>query len=133
VVKYVCLDRVVAHNLNHRMRAHAYQKMLLITTQQLDMYVAISVLPFVVPNIALPSFAMPFVHKHPQPQQNVRFSNKTYSRGGRRAKSMICQDFSCVEFNKHCPVSFHLFKWYRKSEVVQEQKLQFQMIEFWER
>lgn len=45
---------------------------------------------------------------------------------------MVRQNFSCVEFHKHRPISFHLFKGHCKSEVVQQQELQFQVVKFGE-
>lgn len=46
---------------------------------------------------------------------------------------LLGDDFASIEFDKHRTVRFDLFDGYGKSEIIQEQKLQFQVVEFGER
>lgn len=46
---------------------------------------------------------------------------------------LLSDDFSCVEFDQHRAVCFQLFHRYTQSEVVEQEELQFEIVQFCQR
>lgn len=61
-----------------------------------------------------------------------RASSGARSQGSRR-RGRPCpgaDDFTCVELDKHCSIGFQIFHGHRQAEIVQDQKLDFEVIQF---
>ena len=44
---------------------------------------------------------------------------------------LLGYDLTCVKFDEHRAVGLDFLHWYGQSEVVQKEKLEFEVVEFW--
>lgn len=58
------------------------------------------------------------------------FAQGSLLHGNRLLRLLLRYDFASVELDEHGPVGFNLLDGHRKSEVVEQQKLQLEMVEF---